>query len=241
MVAQSINMRNIRTLLIIAAISIIFCITLISFIIIRTFISGSIQRANVPKREPVGNFINNLEIIPFPQNGAKNVPVDSAINIKLAKPKSGSNISIAISPQISYKISNTSSLIVIYHEDFAPGTTYSILVSAANQDKTVNYDTFSFSTKGKAPKPININESENLAKKSSLFQLANHPDVYLSNNTPYESASFSIIQVQDDSGLMRFEVKSKTNKYRAKNDFISWTHSLGLSDEQLDKLAIIYR
>lgn len=226
-------MRNIKFVLIIAAVSAgIICVSLAVFI----FNNLSAVSKKSEESLPAGN---TLHIEPSILNGSINIPLDSPLNIKILSKKPNSKINIIIQPQIQYSVSISNSSLDVIHENFAPGTTYTFLISEEYQNKTFDYSTFSFTTLGTSQHAINTNESAYIAKKSDQFLLQNHPDIFLLNNTPYNSSDFSIKQKQSTDKI-EFVVTVKTNKASAKNAFFVWARGLGLTDEMLEKISISY-
>ncbi len=83
----------------------------------------------------------------------------------------------------------------------------------------------------------------NLDTVADNAQKIQHPDIFLSNQTPYASLSFSIISTFTPSptGHYYFTVSLLAEKTFAKNAFLSWVKNLGLTDQQISSLDITYK
>lgn len=78
-------------------------------------------------------------------------------------------------------------------------------------------------------------------KNAEDFNKTNHPDVYVANKTPYETTDFSVTSrfvPGYPEGHYGFSVTQNTAN--AQKAFVAWLHSLGLSDEMINTLDIIY-
>ncbi|MCL5439143.1 MAG: hypothetical protein M1268_04105 [Patescibacteria group bacterium] len=84
-----------------------------------------------------------------------------------------------------------------------------------------------------------------MATEEENFQRKNHPDVFLSNKTPYSTANFSIVNPGFKSlpnGHYYFTITLMgTNKELSKTEFINWLLSLGLTNNQIQNLDITYQ
>jgi len=81
------------------------------------------------------------------------------------------------------------------------------------------------------------------AQDEKKFQLQNSPDVFLSNQTPYSTKSFSVTSdfKTQPTGHFYFIVTLKSkDSAQDKISFLNWLKSLGLSDNQINALDVTY-
>lgn len=96
---------------------------------------------------------------------------------------------------------------------------------------------------GKSGDVVGETRDKTLIQSEQNFQKQNHPDVYLSNMTPYESDSFNIYSdfKTEPSGHFYFLVYlNKNDVNSARNQFIAWIKKSGLTEAQIQGLDIQY-
>ena len=148
------------------------------------------------------------------------------------------DIDFSVNPLFDYQLqANNNILKVLPENNLAPGTKYTYIVKYKSQ--TLPSRSYSFLTAGEI-KDLPDTQPEGAAEAEAEFQRQNHPDVFLSNFTPFESATFSLSSefIGEENGHFRFTVTSQTSA--GKNDFLNWLKSLNLSDNQIAELDISY-
>lgn len=78
-------------------------------------------------------------------------------------------------------------------------------------------------------------------KNAEDFNKTAHPDVYVANKTPHDTTDFSVTSrfvPGYPEGHYGFTVTQHTQN--AQKAFIAWLHSLGLSDETINGLDVVY-
>lgn len=80
------------------------------------------------------------------------------------------------------------------------------------------------------------------AEREDNFQKENHPDVFLSNQTPFENEMFLVESGYKSAptGHFYFKIMLKGNYETSKKTVFDWMKSLGLLDTQIQKLDIEY-
>ena len=172
----------------------------------------------------------------LPMDEEKNVPLDTIIEITFNLPPDLQDIEFSINPRIdsSSQISGQT-LKIIPLNDLSPGTKYTYVVKYKN--RTLPSRTYSFLTQGTFSN-LPDTQPEGAAEAEAKFQRENHPDVYLSNQIPYESFFF-VLTSEFTVDHFRFTVVQKSAS--AKQDFLNWLISLELTESQIDRLDITYR
>ncbi|MDE2590960.1 MAG: hypothetical protein KGL95_14990, partial [Patescibacteria group bacterium] len=85
---------------------------------------------------------------------------------------------------------------------------------------------------------------DNTLQTMDQLELNEHPDIYLNNRCPYSGANFSVSSDFADTADPHYffvVILSDSNTNLAKNNFINWALSTGLSKTQIEHLDIIYQ
>lgn len=173
-----------------------------------------------------------------PADQEKNVSLKSKIEITLNSEIENGRVQFFIDPKVPFSMAVNGNFITITPEiNFQPGTKYTYILRFAGQ--TLPSRTYAFFSTGSI---TNIPDTRPIEgeKQQAEFQRENHPDVFLSNNVPYQTAAFSVESEFASSpvGHFRFTVTQKSTA--GKNDFLSWLQSLELTEDQITNLDIIY-
>lgn len=192
----------------------------------------------IPSAFNVNTFTQELFVQKtYPENNQENVPVNQKIIVYLNKKISIDDIKFFITPDIPFNIAREENNVVITPTSpFESGTMYTF---SLNYKLHPVEGTFEFTTTGPTPstKP---DTTVNIKQIRDDWNLANHPDLYLFDQTPYEAGSFSITGAYSPqpTGHYYFMITVKTSQDQAKIDFVNWAKSLGLTDQQLNTLDI---
>ena len=190
-----------------------------------------------PSLEPAR--IAKLEILSVaPADGAGKVPLDARIEITFDKPDTQNDTEFSIHPQLLYDLTwKDNKMIVSPRENYGSGTVYTYIIKY--QSTPIPSQTYTFTTIGK-PVQQPDTQPEGGAEFEKAFQRELHPDVYLSNNVPYSSDTFSVTGefTAEPEGHFKFSVNIL--KTTGQEDFIAWLKTLLLTDEQIASLDIIY-
>lgn len=177
-----------------------------------------------------------------PADGAKNIILNQQITIIFNRVFTQDEISFSIAPPIStsQQIKNNQ-LLVTPQQNFQQGTLYTYALKYASE--TTLPKTYSFTTVGPTQPYLPDTRPSGAAEQNNAFLIQNHPDVFLSNQTPYSASNFSVSSdfTQTPTGHFHFTVSLIGNSQDAKNAFIQWALSLGLTNEQIQQLDITYQ
>ena len=187
-------------------------------------------------------FEENLppEIISVsPEDNELNVSLNSVITITFNRNFRPNEIAFSMAPQTESKVEVTDNILTVTPLNLQAGMKYTYIIKYAVRANPSR--TYSFTTEGPLQEFPDTRDEE-AVKRENEFQLANHPDVFLANQTPYSSPSFEVTAEFDDTlsnPHFIFTVFLKTKMGRA--DFNTWAFSLGLTEEKLNQLSIDYR
>ena len=200
--------------------------------------NSSSSQSDIKKDE-----ILNLAIVDSnPKNGQKSVDLKTNITIKLNKPIKQNFLSFTIFPEVSHSAySSGNSIEVIFNEKLKEGATYSYsILDSSYSNKPI---TQWFITKGNVPTPLpHLDESEKIIKKELEMQKKEKPEVFLSNNTPFENEYFKIESAyREDPEGFDFSISFKiSDKNLAQKSLDDWLLSIGLNKDQISNLNLIY-
>ncbi|HLB61111.1 MAG TPA: hypothetical protein VJL83_05915, partial [Patescibacteria group bacterium] len=80
--------------------------------------------------------------------------------------------------------------------------------------------------------------------KQETFERENHPDVYLTNKTPYAEPSFSVVSdfKKEPTGHYYFivEISEGFTLEQGRTEFVNWLKTLQLTEQQINLLDIEY-
>lgn len=177
-----------------------------------------------------------------PQDFQKDIPTNTKIEITFSREPKPDEITFYIGPSIEYDQEiKGRTLIITPREELAQGTQYTHSVNFRDDNQKIRL--YKFVTKGTPQEflpntyPSDLIEREEQATKSS------HPDIYLTNQTPYESNVFRITATFEPKipAHFFFTVKPKiADTERVRQDVDVWLQSLDLTSEQISNLDIRY-
>ena len=224
-------------------------IGLVIFLFFTLFWFFSRKNISVQNQSQSITPINNITTIPEidqakpqynivsvdPLDGQLNVPFNQKITAVFETAVYGDDVEFSSDPPFPFDKTVLNNILTITpRAPLASGTRYTYIFKYTRS--AVPSRPYSFTTRG----PIqNIPDTmpEGAREQEDAFQRENHPDVYLSNFTPYESPSFSLTsEFVEEESIFRFTMVQKTQS--AESDFRNWLSSLELSEEQISRLKI---
>src|SRR5579872_5313347 len=81
----------------------------------------------------------------------------------------------------------------------------------------------------------------NLDTVADTSQRDNFPDVFLAGYVPYQNSAFSVTSDFSSSPSGHYEFFVSPNTQNAKNSFVEWLKTLGLTSEQIGRISITYQ
>lgn len=189
-----------------------------------------------------GNKIPLYVTSTYPVTKSNNIPVSSSIVLTFIRSPQPNEFEFSINPPAPFnQLIDQTKVTIKPRSPLLPGTTYTFTVKMLNQAQLPQ--SYWFTTAGPTTPYLPNTKPSGAANEENNFQLQNHPDVYLSNNTPFTTVDFSITSAYQaqPTGHFAFTVMLKgsdlnTAKIKANN----WMRSLGLSDSQIQTLDITY-
>jgi len=229
----------------------IFVVIVVIFIILL-----SIVLTVLPVRKPTPN---NSQQIPTPTPifpGSTNTtplrvistnPIDGTTQIASNQPISISfnntiateDLLISSIPPVSFTQEvQKNTLILTPQQPYEDNILYTLTLEDAHSHQVLLSLHFS---SGNSPTAIPMQDT-NIQTDVDTFDKANHPDVFVANNTPYTANNFSVsASYVDGSPFGHYGVYVSLKTPVGKQDFLSWLHSLGITDSQTESLDIHYQ
>lgn len=235
---------------------IIIFITLIIFSVLFSFLIISL---NQPEKKVAPNIIvtpsikvtqelinkesvKSLYVVSTkPKDEEVDISVSEKIVVTFNRSFAAQEIEFTIIPQLSYEISILQNqLIISPKEVFPPGEHYTFVIKYPVLGALPR--SYSFTVIGPTKKFKPDTFPQNAAEEENTFQRQNHPDVFLTNKSPYSNEFFGIVaNYQKGSGKYYFQVTLKgTDKESSKQEFNKWLLNLGLTEKQIKELDIRY-
>lgn len=219
---------------------------IIFFLLIIILITGTGQKLKnlpiFPKTASVtATALPSLTIVSTqPADRATNIGVEEKIIVTFNRKPEADEVSFSISPDVYYFMEiQENKLLAIPQEKYSAGTQYTFAVKYKNPPYTSK--TYSFTTIGPTQTTLPDTYPSGAREIEENFQRLNHPDVFLSNKTPYKTNTFSVSSrfVSVPIGHYAFTVTA-ANVEQAKKEVQSWLKSLELTDTQIQTLDIEY-
>lgn len=189
---------------------------------------------------------NELDIVSvIPADGSTNVSQNSRIEITFSRVIKDGEIKLYIDPPAPRTERITGNkLIATLDAPLTSGSLYRYSVYFVNEKGKDR--TYSFTTSGptQAQPPVPDTRDEEVINDQIKEERENHPDVYVSNQLPVQSDSFSVTSEYKSTGVADFGfivTLKGDDKEKAKQDFIAWLQSLGLRDDQIASLEVQYQ
>lgn len=199
---------------------------------------------------PTGVIINKnsvdsdqLDIIGVsPSDLSTNISLDSKIVIDFSKEFNLEEIELFISPDlVSKKEIVKNSLIISPLENLKEGTTYTVSVNLKYNLEKVRL--YKFTTQGNKQEALADTRNEKAIESFKIEERKESPDIYVANNTPYETESFKAVSEYNPvvpSGYYLIITSKISNQQEVRNSVNVWLQSLLLTADQINSLDIRY-
>lgn len=223
-------------------------ILIVIIVIIAVFLSSSNKQA-APASNP--NFIPTAIPIPTssdsvplqiiktdPLDKTTAIPVNQIITITFNRNLAPQDVSFSIQPDAPHAASIVNNqLLINFTATLSARTVYTY--TATHNGKVITHP-YTFTTADAASVFTNDNTAETLTNWSRV----NEPDLFLYNRVPYASTNFSVegASTQTEPYHFYFTVSlSGINTDQDKKEFVAWLTSLGLTNDQIQKLDIRFQ
>lgn len=189
---------------------------------------------------PKINTSNPISVIATdPEDNTSNIPVDKVIHITFNRPIDPQEVVFHANPPFAFAQSSADTILTIKPESsLQQATSYSFFVSFLSFPPSVSY---SFTTTSPNPSVTPV-QGDTVPQHENQQSKITDTDVFLSNYTPYETADFRVESALTPypTDHFFFNVTLNKNNPSAKQLFVSWLHSLSLTDTQIASLDIRY-
>lgn len=176
----------------------------------------------------------------FPPDKTIHAPLNQQILLTFNKAFTKDRVQFFVKPAFQFSTSiEGNSLRIIPQQQLTEGTTYQFSVNITND---LPSPVFHFTTVGTI-QPAQQDTFVNNAQESDKTIQTTHPDIFLSNKTPFSSSDFSVSSDFTDTPTSHFffTVSLEGNQSISKQDFLSWVRQQGLTDQQISSLDIRYQ
>lgn len=181
-------------------------------------------------------FITGIE----PQDNNTNVPQNQQVQITFNRALSLEEVYISFGPGVTFKPIVSGNIIsLVPQSPLVDGLTYRILIKFNKTGQLSKQ--YQFTVVGTPPSALPDTQPPGAAQQSEEFNRQNHPDIFLANKTPIKQASFDLYKGTLKSTPQEhysFVAVSKADS--AKDDLLSYLLSLGLTQDQINSLDIVY-
>jgi hypothetical protein len=238
MVEETMNTRK----LLFIGISITAVIIILFLFLIFSFKGGSPAK-NLPTPSVGVTGVTTPSVLGFqltsstPQNKAVGVQLNTPISFLFNKEVGNATATITPTTNISTTFSGRA-VIIKPNTNLSPSTQYVVVLEVNSQSFFLTFTTQGPTpTMGQNTRPIDQVDAEQEILKQT------HPDVFLSNYTPYTSSTISITSAytSGNPGHFQFTVSSRGNAMSATAEFQSWAQQKGLNNSQLASLDVVYK
>lgn len=175
-----------------------------------------------------------------PSDGETQIPLNRELIVTFNRSFTADEVFFSISPSVTYSQTiQGNTLHITPLKPFLGSTLYTYTFSYSNQGTDRSYR---FITQGNNPVYIPDTYSDPQGH-ADIWNRQHHPDAYLASKTPYGTLDFSVSSAvtSDTPAHFYFTVQLSQNSYnQAKQEFITWIKSTGLTDEQIQSLDIRY-
>ena len=184
-----------------------------------------------------------LDIISIdPKDQVKNIELQKKLIITLTRPFTDNELKFFLTPNTPHNIQiEDNKLIITPITNWNSGTLYTYFFNFKDDPEQVRL--YTFTTTGPTPEYAPDTETEGLYEAVMNEQKMKHPDTYVTNNTPFESGTFSVTAAFESNTPAHnyFIVKSKVSDEEVvRQDVNLWLQQLDLSTEQIESLDIRY-
>ncbi len=187
---------------------------------------------------------NELDIVNIdPKDNDTNINQDKKITITFSKNFNMNDIEFFLSPKTDYTtVIENNKLIITPVNKWSPGTTYSYSVNFPDNNQKVRL--YSFTVSGPTPEQLPDTQPEGMFEEELNDQKQNNPDIYVTNNTPYENNFFlatSDFESKTPAHYYLQIISKTTDEAKVREEVNLWLQSLDLNQDQIDSLDIRYQ
>ena len=185
---------------------------------------------------------NELDIVSvYPKDGSENIDTNTSIRITFSREPKKAEIDFSMGPDAVYSQEIKDNVLIITPwKPLAEGTLYTYSVNFTNDNQKVRL--YRFVTSGELTEVLPDTRSEAFIAEVEEKEKVNHPDIYITNRTPYEDSTFSITSSFEPKTPAHyyFVITSKTDSDSVQQAVNAWLQLQGLSEEQISQLDIRY-
>lgn len=209
------------------------------------------EQANTPvELIPTGILIptqeikqGELDIVGIkPQDNDTKVKRNSTIEIQFSQPFKENDVQFFVGPEVAYDQSVSGNMLRITpHTPLAEGTLYTFSVNFTDDPQKVRL--YRFTTEGKLQDTLPDTQDKGAYEQLLNEERVKYPDIFVTNNTPYENEYFSIRSEFEPTIPAHhfFIVTSKNeNKELVKQMVNLWLQTLNMGNQQIQQLDIRY-
>jgi len=220
------------------------------FFIVNFFRNNETGENPVENVEPTGIVIptesitaGKLDVVAIdPEDDAQNIALDRTIEITFSRTLTDEEIEFFINPNTTHTATiEDNKLLVSPQNQWEPGTYYNYSVNFPGDRQKVRL--YRFTTTGPTQEFLPDTQPEGLYEETLNEQKNERPDIYVANNTPYESGTFSAradFESKPPAHYYLIVTKKINDEEKVRQDVNLWLQQLDLSNEQIAGLDIRY-
>lgn len=189
----------------------------------------------IPTREVPANTLDVVDIDPRDQS--QNIALDKSITITFSQTFTQNDFVFSITPNTAHtQTIEDNKLIIKPTSNWETGTEYGYSINLDDNQKVRLY---SFTTTGPTQEFLPDTQPEGLKELEEQSQLEDDPNLYVSNQTPYETGTFYVTSEYEPNPPAHFylivRLKDQT---RGQDDFNVWLQTLNLTQDQINSLDV---
>lgn len=243
------NMKQKKIIIILA---VVVSVLLIAFVILNvrrnesvTDVTEEIKTLPTGIIAPTNTLQNNeLDVVSVtPKDGAQAVNINTSIRITFSRNFKEDEIDFSIGPDAIYSQEIKDNVLIIKPwKPLAEGTLYTYSINFPRDNQKVRL--YRFVTEGTLSEVLPDTRSNDLVAEIEEKERINHPDIYITNRTPYEDTTFAIKSDFEPKTPAHyyFIVTSKNNDSDTVEQAVdAWLQLQGLTEEQINGLDIRYQ
>jgi len=220
------------------------------FFIVNFFRNNETGENPVENVEPTGIVIptesitaGKLDVVAIdPQDDTQNIALDRTIEITFSRTFTQKEIEFFINPNTPRNaIIEGNKLLITPQNQWEPGMHYNYSVNFPDDRQRVRL--YRFTTTGPTQEFLPDTQPEGLYEETLNEQKTDRPDIFVANNTPYESGTFSVranFESKPPAHYYLIVTKKIADEEKVRQDVNLWLQQLDLSNEQIAGLDIRY-
>lgn len=187
---------------------------------------------------------NELDIVSVsPSDRAQTVSVNTSIRITFSRKPKEEEIDFFMGPDAIYSQEIKDNVLIITPwKPLAEGTLYTYSINFPQDNQKVRL--YRFVTEGTLSEILPDTRSNDLIEEVEEKERVNHPDIYITNRTPFEDSTFSIRSDFEPKTPAHyyFIVTSKINDRSTVEQAVNaWLQLQGLTEQQINGLDVRYQ